>query len=87
MHKLFSRKVVLVLSAFALLASMPIASNEASIPASRYRFFVQAPTRADVRKYAGWLNRNEFDIAGVNFQTGKIEVLTSEKGVKFVPMS
>jgi carboxypeptidase T len=84
MQNSFSRKLVLVLSAFVFLAAVPLSSNQAAIPASRYRFFVQAPTRADLRKYTGWLNRNEFDIAGVNLQTGQIEVLTSEKGVQLL---
>ncbi len=84
MRKNFFRPLILSVASLALLVSVPLASNQASVPTSRYRFFVQARSRADVRRIAGWLNKNEFDVAGVDLRRGTLEVLTTEKGVKFL---
>jgi carboxypeptidase T len=84
MQKLFPRKLALLAGLLALLVSLPLASNQASVPSSRYRFYVQAKSRAEVRRLSGWLNKNEFDVAGVNFHTGVLEVLTSETGVAYL---
>ncbi|MBS1963814.1 MAG: hypothetical protein JST04_16510 [Bdellovibrionales bacterium] len=78
------RKILLALSSLVLLAALPIASNQASVSPSRYRFFLEAKSRSDLRKLSGWLNRQSFDVAGVNLRRGTIEVLTDEAGVNFL---
>lgn len=84
MKNLSFRKIGFGLGLLSFLASVPLASNQASVPASRSRYFITAKSRADLRRVSGWLNRNRFDIAGVSLKTGKIEVITDEKGVGFL---
>jgi carboxypeptidase T len=84
MYKLFTRKLVLTLSLISLFVSVPLASNQASAPPVRYRFFIKAKNRTDVRRLSGWLNQNSFDVAGVDLKKGTIEVLTTESGLKIL---
>lgn len=59
-------------------------SNQAQKNLFRIRFSIEVPQKShqNVRKIAGWLQQNEFDIAGVNLDEGKIEVITNDEGLK-----
>lgn len=84
MRTSYFRKAILGLGLVSLFVSMPLASNQASVSESRYRYFVQTSSRAEVRRLAGWLSRNEFDVAGINLKKRTVEVLTDEKGVQLI---
>jgi len=82
MKTFLSRRLLAVLSAFLFFSAVPLASNQAAVPLSRYRFFVQTSSRDEVRRVAGWLTKNQFDVAGVNLHTGILQVLTTESGLR-----
>jgi carboxypeptidase T len=84
MKKLSFRKWLAGLGLFALFTSVPLSSNQASVAPSRYRFYVEADSRSHLRRLAGWLNANEFDIAGVDLKRGTLEVLTGQPGIEFL---
>ncbi|MCB0369798.1 MAG: hypothetical protein KDD45_10260 [Bdellovibrionales bacterium] len=56
----------------------PINWNQAE-----YRIIVNAPLNYKaVRQHLSWLRQNDYDIAGINWQTGQIEVITNEQGLE-----
>lgn len=84
MRKILFSKILLALGLLALFTSIPLSVNQASIPSSRYRIFLEAKGPAEIRRLSGWLNQNQFDIAGVDIPGGMIEVLTDQKGIAFL---
>ena len=78
---------LLVLSLFLLYRTQLTISEAA--PANekalnRYKIHVDMSSPKDARPIAQWLTKNGFDIAGMNWRKGEIEVITSDKGVKFI---
>lgn len=84
MRKNFFSKMILSIAALALLTSVPFSVNQASNLPTRYRFLIEAKGPGKVRRLSGWLNENQFDVAGVDLPNGTIEVLTDEKGMKLL---
>lgn len=49
---------------------------------NQHRIIVQAPLNYQaIRQHMAWLRQNDFDIAGINWQSGQIEVITNDLGV------
>ncbi len=53
-----------------------------SIGKAKYQVYVQSQANFQtIRNYLGWLKQNDYDIAGVKWQQGIIEVITDQAGV------
>lgn len=49
---------------------------------SHYQVYVQSPLNfQQMQSYMAWLKKNDYDIAGVKWQEGKIEVITDQAGI------
>ncbi len=78
---------LLVLTLGAASASKYFSARIPSSRASLIRFKIQIhpnSTHQDLSRLAGWLNQNNFDVPGMNFQNKEIEVITSQAGLNFL---
>lgn len=49
---------------------------------NQHRIIVQAPLNYQaIHQHMSWLRQNDYDIAGINWQNGQIEVITSDSGL------
>lgn len=70
----------------ALLGLCTTTTSHAQMPSrigqSKYQVYVQSPLNfQSIQNYLAWLKQNEYDIAGVKWQEGKIEVITNKAGI------
>ncbi len=74
-----------LLSVFATMLMVGFTSEaqvQTRLSASRYQVYVQAPLNfQQMQSYLAWLKQNDYDIAGVKWQEGKIEVITNQAGI------
>lgn len=76
--------VLLFAMAFASMANTahtPLVSDEAM-----HRYVLSFPTRkpSEARHLAYWLSQRGFDIAGMNWERQEIEIITTDRGVKYL---
>ncbi|MCK6598879.1 MAG: hypothetical protein L6Q37_10980, partial [Bdellovibrionaceae bacterium] len=49
---------------------------------NQHRLVVQAPLNYQgVQQHINWLRQNDFDIAGINWEAGRVEVITNDLGI------
>jgi hypothetical protein len=50
----------------------------------RYVIQTQVQNPYQLAKLSRWLAQNDFDVAGVNWRKGRVEVITDDKGIQFL---
>ncbi|MEW6056301.1 MAG: M14 family zinc carboxypeptidase [Bdellovibrionota bacterium] len=85
----FKNSILVVVSAFLLLSTTAAESANKRLinhDETLNRYVIHYPVKhpKNARGIMKWLTRNRFDVAGVNWRKGTIEVITNDEGVRVI---
>lgn len=77
---------------FIVVTTIAVGQSALTVPAPQFpdanhiRFFIQTTVKNpyQLTQLSQWLKRNNFDVAGMDWRDGRIEVITNEQGVEFL---
>lgn len=79
---MFKKGALAITALFLMTALTSQAQITTRVAQAQYQVYVQSPVHFQTMKnYLNWLKQNEYDIAGVKWQEGKIEVITNQQGL------
>lgn len=79
---MFKKGFVAAMALCLTVATTSEAQVQTRLSTNRFQVYVQTPLNfQQIQRYLSWLKQNDYDIAGVKWQEGKIEVITDQAGL------
>lgn len=77
---------------FIAVATIAVGQSALTVPAPQFpdanhtRYFIQTTVQNpyQLTQLSQWLRRNNFDVAGMDWRNGRVEVITNEQGIQFL---
>lgn len=79
---MFKKGMLAIAALFLTTALNSNAQMNTRTTQARYQVYVQSQVNFQaIKNYLNWLKQNDYDVAGVKWQEGKIEVITNQQGL------